>query len=91
MSTSQPLTGTVSAKGHVILSKEVRTLLRWKAETCVVVEITPEGLLLKPVPMFDETSPKQVFGSLGRGGGARSVEDMDAGVLAEAKRRHVGD
>ena len=91
MSSSQPLTGTVSAKGHVILPEEVRTLLGWKGETCVVVEITREGLLLKPAPVFDETSPEHVFGSLGHCGATRSVEDMDAGVLAEAERRHVVD
>ena len=84
-------TTTVSTKGQVILPKAVRTMLGWQAGTRVVVERTRDGVLLKPLPVFEETSPNQVFGSLGYRGAPQSVEDMDAGVLAEAKRRHAGD
>ena len=89
MSEPQFLTTTVSTKGQVILPKAIRTLLGWQAGTRVVVENTRDGVLLKPLPVFDETHPEQVFGSLGYRGAPRSVEDMDAAVLAEAKRRHA--
>ncbi|MCY3794634.1 MAG: AbrB/MazE/SpoVT family DNA-binding domain-containing protein [Gammaproteobacteria bacterium] len=91
MSEPQFLTTTVSTKGQVILPKAIRTLLGWRAGTRVVVENTRDGVLLKPLPVFDETRPEQVFGSLGYRGAPRSVEDMDAAVLAEAKRRHAGN
>lgn len=91
MSEPQFLTTTVSTKGQVILPKAVRTLLGWQAGTRVVVENTRDGVLLKPLPVFDATRPEQVFGSLGYRGAPRSVEDMDAAVLAEAKRRHAGN
>ena len=91
MSQPQFLTTTVSTKGQVTLPKAIRTKLGWQAGTRVVVENTRDGVILKPLPMFDETTPEQVFGSLRYHGVARSVEDMDAGVLAEAKRRHAGD
>ena len=91
MSQPQFLTTTVSTKGQVILPKAIRTLLGWHAGTRVAVESTGDGVLLKPLPVFEETSPEQVFGSLRHRGAPRSVKDMDAAVLAEAKRRHAGD
>lgn len=91
MPAPQLLTTTVSSTGRVTLPKAIRNLLGWRAGTRVVVESTREGVLLKPLPVFDETSPEQVFGCLGYRGSPRSVEDMDAAVLAEAKRRQSGD
>ncbi|MCZ0942495.1 MAG: AbrB/MazE/SpoVT family DNA-binding domain-containing protein [Gammaproteobacteria bacterium] len=91
MSAPKSLTTIVSADGQVIIPETVRTLLEWKAGTRLVVENTSDGVLLKPEPVFAETSPEQVFGSLGRRGAPKLMEDMDASILAEAKRRHVGD
>ena len=57
----------------------------------LVVENTPEGVLLKPLPAFVETRPEDVFESLACDGAPKSLADMEAGVLAEAKRRSSGD
>ncbi len=81
------LTTTLSTKGRVVLPKAIRRALRWEAGTRLVVENTPEGVLLKPLPAFAETRPEDVFGRLARDGAPKSLADMDAGVLAEAKRR----
>ena len=91
MSDPIPLTTTVSTKGQVILPKAIRQRLRWQAGTRLVVEGTREGVLLKPLPVFDETSPAQVFGSLAFDGAPKSLQELEAGILAEAKRRHAGD
>jgi hypothetical protein len=40
------------------------------------------------VDVFPVTTPKQVFGSLPAKGKAKTIEEMDRGVLAEATRRH---
>ena len=90
MSTPERLTTTVSTKGQVILPKAIRRALHWEAGTRLVVENTPEGVLLKPLPAFAETRPEEVFGSLACEGAPKSLADMEAGVLAEAKRRHAG-
>ena len=87
----EPLITTVSTKGQVILPKAIRQALRWDAGMRLVVENTPEGVLLKPVPAFAETSPEEVFGRLACSGRPKSVAEMEAGVLAEARRRHAGD
>ena len=90
MSTPERLTTTVSTKGQVILPKAIRRALRWEAGMQLVVENTPEGVLLKPLPAFAETLPEDVFGRLACDGAPKSLADMEAGVLAEAKRRHAG-
>src|SRR5436190_22408623 len=89
MSTKQKLTTTVSTKGQVILPKAIREQRHWSAGTELVVEDTAEGVLLKAKPAFAPTRPKDVFGSLPYKGPAKSVADMEAGIAAEAKRRHA--
>lgn len=83
------LTTTVSTKGQVILPKAIRRQRRWDAGTRLVVENTTEGVLLKQAPLFPATNPEDVFGSLPYRGAPKSVEEMEAGISAEAKRRHA--
>ena len=82
------LTTTVSTKGHVILPKAIRRSLGWEAGMRLVVESTAEGVLLRPEPVFAETRPENVFGRLAGKGAAKSLAEMEAGILAEARRRH---
>ena len=44
---SERLTTTVSTKGRIVLPKAVRAPRRWGAGTRLVVENTPDGVLLK--------------------------------------------
>ena len=81
-------TATVSSDGQVLLPEAIRQALGWKAGTRLSVESTPEGVLLKPLPAFAETRLEEVFGMLAYRGAPKSLAEMDAGVLAEAKRRH---
>ncbi len=85
------LTVTLSPKGQLILPEAIRQRRRWEAGTRLIVEETAEGILLKPAPVFESASPEEVFGSLKVSGPPKKLEEMDAGVLAEAKRRHARD
>ena len=89
MSAKQKLTTTVSTKGRVTLPKAIREQRHWPAGTELMVEDTPEGVLLKAKPIFPPTRPKDVFGSLSYKGPAKSIEDIKVGIAVEAKRRHV--
>ena len=91
MAASEKLTTTVSSKGQVILPSALRQRRAWAAGTRLTVEETEDGVLLKPAPAFAETRPEDVFGALPYTGKAKTIAEMDAGVLAEAKRRHAGD
>ena len=90
MSMPERLTTTVSTKGQVVLPKAIRRTLRWAAGTRLVIENAPGGVLLKPAPVFAETRPEEVFGRLACGDAPKSLAEMEAGVLAEAKRRYAG-
>jgi len=85
-----PPTTTLSTKGQVILPKPIRDALGWDAGARLAVERTSEGVLLKPVSGFPETDPKEVFGCLRFDGAPKSLAEMEAGVMAEARRRHAG-
>ena len=77
----------VSTKGQVILPKSIRDQRRWSAGTRLTVEDTADGVVLKPAPLFARRGVHEVFGALAHDGPPLSLEDMDAAVAAEAKRR----
>lgn len=85
------LTTKVSTKGQVILPKAIRQRRRWEPGTRLVVEDTAEGVLLRVGSLFPATEIEEVFRWLPYSGPAKSLEEMDAGVAAEMKRRHAGD
>ena len=87
MGVQERITTVISTKGQVILPKAIRDLRHWAAGTRLTVENTPDGVLLKATPTFPETSIDAVFGTLQRSGPALSIEDMDAAIAQEAKRR----
>src|SRR5437763_174093 len=86
---AEALAATVSTKGQVILPKTIRQRRNWTAGTRLVVEDTPDGVLLKPAPVFAPTLPEDVAGMLAYPGPPRTVEEMDAAITAEIKRRHA--
>lgn len=87
----EPLTTTVSTKGQVVLPKVIRRALRWRTGTRLIVENTTKGVLLRPDSAFAPTRPEDVFGCLAFDGPPKSLAEMEAGILTEAKRRHAGD
>lgn len=89
MPATRKLRTTVSTKGQVILPKAIRDQRHWQAGTELVVEDTPDGVLLKAAPFFAPTRPEDVFGSLPYKEAAKTIEEMQAGIAAEAKRRHA--
>jgi AbrB family looped-hinge helix DNA binding protein len=89
MAISDNATTTVSTKGQVILPKAIRERRQWRAGTRLVVEDTPDGVLLKPAPLFLPTRPEDVAGMLKYSGPPKTLEEMDAAITAEIKRRRA--
>ena len=87
MARAERLTTTVSTKGQVILPKAIRQERRWDAGTRLVVENHEDGVLLKPAPLFAATEVAAVYGSLNFAGKPKTIEQMNAAVAAEARRR----
>jgi AbrB family looped-hinge helix DNA binding protein len=80
-------TTVLSTKGQFIIPKAIRERRQWSAGTRLIVEDTPDGVLLKPEPVFAPTTLDAVFGCLGYEGPAKSIEEMNVAIAAEAKRR----
>lgn len=91
MGSDPKITTTVSTKGQVILPKAIRGRRHWHAGTRLVVEDTPDGVLLKAAPLFKPTRSGDVFGMLAYKGAAKTIAEMDAAVAEEVKRRHARD
>ena len=85
------LTTKISTKGQVILPKAIRRQRQWPAGTRLTVEDTPEGVLLTRSPPFAPTRSDDVFGCLPHVGPAKTLDEMDAGIAAEARRRRARD
>ena len=84
------LVTTVSTKGQVILPKSIRDRLHWEPGTRLVVEQTEAGVLLRPKrAIFAPTRQEDVFRCLAYAGKPKSLEEMEAAIAAETKRRHV--
>ncbi len=91
MTSSALVTTTVSTKGQVILPKSIRQRRGWGPGTRLTIEDTAEGVLLRPLLCFPPTRPENVFGSLASPGGPKTLEEMDAAIAAEVKRRDARD
>lgn len=90
MSAHEVAATVVSTKGQIILPKAIRDRRRWAQGTRLTVEDTPDGVLLRATPLFPPTELDAVFGAMKHGGPALTLEDMDAAVAQEAKRRARG-
>jgi len=89
MPAAERLTTTVSTKGQVILPKAIRRRRHWEPGTRLMVEDTPEGVLLKAAPVFAPTRPDDVAGILAYSGPPQTLEEMDAAITDEVTRRRA--
>jgi len=91
MSAPSAVTTIVSTKGQVILPATIRHARDWRPGTRLVVEDTPDGVLLRAAPLFPAARPEDVFACLPHDGPPLTLEEMDAAVAAEARRRDARD
>ncbi|MBS0457830.1 MAG: AbrB/MazE/SpoVT family DNA-binding domain-containing protein [Proteobacteria bacterium] len=89
MAAIEKLATTVSTKGQVILPKAIRVKKHWGAGTRLIVEETPEGVLLRDSPFGPPTRLEDVYGSVKYDGPPITLEDMEAGIEAALRERHA--
>jgi AbrB family looped-hinge helix DNA binding protein len=89
MTSAKKLTTRVTAKGQVALPVEIRRRLGWGVGAELTVEERTDGVLLQAKPLFEPTRYEEVFGSANYKGPPISIEEMDAAVQAEVRRRHA--
>ena len=77
------LVTTVSPKGQVNLLKAIHDELGWGAGTRLVVEHTPDGVLLTQIVMIVALTRLEDVSSCHLiKGGPRSVKDVNTGIVA---------
>ena len=87
---AEPETTTVvSTKGQVILPKSIRERRKWGPGTRLVVEETPQGILLKAAPLFPRTRSEDVYGCLAYDGPPKTIAEMNEAIKTEVLRRHA--
>lgn len=80
----------LSTKGQVVVPKEIRARRNWEPGAELVLEETDDGVLLKRALPSPTTRIEDVYGMLHRPGmKAATIEEMDAAIVAEVKRRHA--
>lgn len=82
------MTATLSSKGQLVLPKAIRSSHHWTTGTVFAVEEASGGILLLPVQRAAGVAATldDVIGCTGYGGSARTLAEMDAGVVREARR-----
>lgn len=78
----------LSGKDQITIPKQLRD--RWFPGTRFSVEESQGGILLKPLNMFPTTDLHSGLGCAGYHGPARSVVEMDKGVVEDLRTRWQG-
>ncbi|MBV9290655.1 MAG: AbrB/MazE/SpoVT family DNA-binding domain-containing protein [Hyphomicrobiales bacterium] len=90
MALAKSSTTVLSTKGQVIIPKAVRDQKNWAPGERLVVESTPEGVLLRQERLFPATQFEEVRGCLApKRKKALSLDEIDAALRAAAKRRYA--
>lgn len=79
-------TTRLSSKGQVILPKAIRDAHGWRAGLEFSIEDRDGGVLLRPLAYASPKTVDDLLGCVRYRGPRRTIEEMDAGVLEEAKR-----
>ncbi len=79
----------VSSRGQVVLPKAIRDKRHWKPGTKLTIEDRPEGVLLKPIEEKKKLTIGDLRGILKYKGPPRSIEEMNAAIEKEVRRRHA--
>lgn len=82
-------TTKLSSKGQVILPRSVRDAHNWPPGTEFAVETAGDGVLLRPLKSFKPTTLKDVIGSTGYTGKAKSLADMEKAIARGVKERNA--
>jgi len=80
-------TTRLSSKGQLVLPKAIRDAGNWPEGTEFIVEVVPQGVLLRPLRPCVTTRLEDVIGCAGYRGPQRSVADMDRAIALGVKAR----
>jgi AbrB family looped-hinge helix DNA binding protein len=77
----------LSSKGQVVIPKALREERGWAPGTEFNVEVTRDGILLRPTPGSPGTTAREVMGCLDYRGPPRSPAEMDEGIARAIREK----
>jgi len=80
----------LSSKGQVIIPKALRTAHHWKAGQELIAIDVGDGILLKPINPFAETTLAQVAGCLQYRGNPKSLDEIEEAIRCKVKEHWHG-
>jgi AbrB family looped-hinge helix DNA binding protein len=78
---------TLSSKGQIVIPKRIRESHGWRPGTTFILIEEDNGLYLKPASSRKTTTIEEVIGCAGYSGPKKSIKEMDAAIVEEAKRQ----
>ena len=78
-------TTRLSEKGQIVIPKRVRETRGWEAGIEFLIEELEDGVKLKPVKPFEETTIKDVLGCTQYDGPVKTLKDMEVAIEKGAK------
>ena len=78
-------TTRLSGKGQIVIPKRVRDTHGWEAGIEFLIEEFEDGVKLKPVKPFEETTIKDVLGCTHYDGPVKTLKDMEVAIAKGAK------
>ncbi len=78
-------TTRLSSKGQVIIPKEIRSRHHWEPGQKLQAIETDDGILLRPVSPFPETTLRDVSSCLSYSGKPKTIEEMEDAVKKGAR------
>jgi len=78
-------TTRLSEKGQIVIPKRVRESHGWEAGVKFQIEELEDGVKLKPIGPFEETTIKDVLGCTHYNGPVKTLKDMETAIETGAK------
>jgi AbrB family looped-hinge helix DNA binding protein len=78
---------TLSSKGQIVIPREIRVSHGWTPGCRFSIFDEGDMIVLKPSVSKNTTTLEDVVGCAGYNGPKKSLADMDAGILEEARRQ----
>jgi AbrB family looped-hinge helix DNA binding protein len=75
----------LSAKGQVVIPKTIRDASGWRPGLELIVEVTEDGVVLRPRALTRARAAEELLGCTGYRGPRRSLAEMSAAIAREAK------
>ena len=77
----------LSSKGQIVIPRQIRQSHGWRPGVAFTIIDDGDSLILKPVVSKTSVTIKDVIGCAGYVGAKKTLAELDAGVVEEARKQ----